>query len=330
MIIAVTGTPGTGKDTISKLLAKSLNFGLVDLNKLAREKNLLKGYDEKRKCDVVDIQGLAKEAKKLKGNQIIQSHYSHLLPSDLIIVLRTGPAELRKRLEKRGWPNEKIQENMDAEIMEICKSEAMEKPTPVLEVDNTGDVKLTEEKIINSFPLKLVSGKTIKLTGKNIQEFKGPYGTLFGSAAEAVKHIEKKNPAKIVSVGDAASYSLLSAGVLPDMIIVDNKERRLPFTKNISFSGKELKTINEPGTISSGLWATVQKGMQTSGKVKISVAGEEDLAVLPAVIMAPLGSVVLYGQPPLGGEGGLVLVEVTREKKAHALRLLEKLKNSAR
>ena len=112
MILAITGTPGTGKDTISKLLAKSLNFRLVDLNQLAKEKNLLKGYDEKRKCDIVDMQGLAREVRKLRGNQVIQSHYSHLLPSDLIVVLRADPAELRKRLEKRGWAHEKIQENM--------------------------------------------------------------------------------------------------------------------------------------------------------------------------------------------------------------------------
>ena len=130
--------------------------------------------------------------------------------------------------------------------MEICKSEALERYIPVLEVDNTGDIKAAEEKIINNFPLKLKLEKSIKLTEKNAQEFKGPYGTLFNLTEEVAKYLEKTKPAKIIAVGDAVSYSLITAGVLPDIIIVDNKERRLPFTKTISFLGKELKTINEP------------------------------------------------------------------------------------
>ncbi|MCK5636466.1 MAG: dephospho-CoA kinase, partial [Thermoplasmatales archaeon] len=47
MIIAITGTPGTGKTSISEVLQKN-KFEVVDLNKVACEKDFLIGKDEKR------------------------------------------------------------------------------------------------------------------------------------------------------------------------------------------------------------------------------------------------------------------------------------------
>ncbi len=150
MIISITGTPGTGKDTISKIVAKKLGWGLIDLNRLAKAKNLFKGYDKKRKCEIVDIKKLNSEIKKIKKDVIIQSHYSHELGSDLIIVLRTNPGELRKRLEKRGWSKEKIEENVEAEIMDVCKDQAFQKTGRVFEVDTTGKKpEDSAEEIIN-------------------------------------------------------------------------------------------------------------------------------------------------------------------------------------
>ena len=49
------------------------------------------------------------------------------------------------------------------------------------------------------------------------------------------------------------------------------------------------------------------------------VDGEEDLLVLVAVAFAPLGGLVVYGQP---GEG-LVVVRVTAEKRGEAWELLK-------
>ena len=52
----------------------------------------------------------------------------------------------------------------------------------------------------------------------------------------------------------------------------------------------------------------------------IKVDGEEDLAGVPAILLSPLGSIVLYGQPSVG----LVLVEVTEKKKEILLKLINK------
>ncbi|MBL7206362.1 MAG: adenylate kinase family protein [Candidatus Aenigmarchaeota archaeon] len=138
MKIAITGTPGTGKTEVAKLLAKELGWKLVELNKLAKEKNLYSGYDKKRECEVVDLGKIEKEVLKIKGNLILESHYAHDMPADIVIVLRCDPKELRERMEKRGWSKEKIEENIEAEIMDVCKTETLEKcKQRVFEVNTT-------------------------------------------------------------------------------------------------------------------------------------------------------------------------------------------------
>ena len=329
MIIAVTGTPGTGKDTVSKLLAQQLGFKLVDLNKLAKEKILFKGHDNKRKCDIVDIKKLNNAVKSMRGDLVIQSHYSHLLDCDLVVVLRTELKQLRKRLEKRGWSQEKIKENLEAEIFEVCKQEALEKTKKVFEFDTTNKKpQKTIDDILDIVYMEMEIKQNLKLPKKLFAHFKKPYGRVFASVKEFSKSGLK--PAAVglmISVGDMTSYTLTQAGVKPDIIIVDNKVNRKPFKEKITFHGKVLNVRNTAGKISKDMWQTIKQALASKGKVKISVLGEEDLAVLPAVIMAPLGSVVLYGQPKLNAHigHGLVAIYVDLNKKKDAFKLLRKM-----
>ncbi len=142
MKVCITGTPGTGKTKIAKALSKAVDWKLIQLNKLAKEKNLYSGFDKKRNCKIVDIRALNKEIKKLKGNLILESHYSHMMDCDKVILLTTKPKELRKRLEKRHWTKKKIKENIDSEIMEIIKSEVyqMFKKPNIIEIDTTNKI----------------------------------------------------------------------------------------------------------------------------------------------------------------------------------------------
>ncbi|MBU0899148.1 MAG: adenylate kinase family protein [Nanoarchaeota archaeon] len=158
MIIAITGTPGTGKTEVAKLLAKELKWKLIELNKLAEEKNFYRGYDEERECKIVDINKLSREIKKMKENLILEGHFSHDMSCDLVIVLRCAIGELRKRMEKRGWPEQKIEENIEAEIMGICKEEAEDDDKDVLEIDTTGK---TAENVTKEIKLKLKKGAII-------------------------------------------------------------------------------------------------------------------------------------------------------------------------
>ncbi|EKF85403.1 adenylate kinase family protein [Methanobacterium formicicum] len=69
MIILLTGTPGTGKTTISHLLAEKLGCPLVDINHLVDEKHLYTGLDPEKDYKIVDMDALEGELFKVVGLQ---------------------------------------------------------------------------------------------------------------------------------------------------------------------------------------------------------------------------------------------------------------------
>jgi len=138
MIIAITGTPASGKTTVAEKVSSVLGWTLVKLNELAEEKNLYCGIDKKRDCKIVDIEMRKRELSKIdEHNIIIESHYAHEIPSDVVFVLRVNPKELRERAESKNWKKEKTEENVEAEIMGICHQEAIGAGKRVIEIDTT-------------------------------------------------------------------------------------------------------------------------------------------------------------------------------------------------
>ena len=147
--IIVTGTPGTGKTSLSKELAKKLNFYYLDITKLISKHKLSEGYDRKRKTKIVDIKKLngriINKIKNLKktneyGGIIIDSHLSHYLPRkyvNLCIVTKCDIKGLNKRLKKKKFGKDKIMENLQAEIFNICYNEAKERKHRILVVNTT-------------------------------------------------------------------------------------------------------------------------------------------------------------------------------------------------
>jgi len=141
---------------------------------------------------------------------------------------------------------------------------------------------------------------------------KRPLGQLFPTTAVAVEHLRQVRPVRLVSVGDVATAELLKAGVRPDMAVVDYMVMRAFVSEEVKrvvdgYNVRVMRVRNMPGTITQEL----RQALETQPPVKVLVQGEEDLAVIPAVLSSPLGSVVVYGQP----NEGLVVVEVTEEKR---------------
>jgi adenylate kinase len=143
MAIVVSGTPGTGKTCVAKALAKSLGQDYVDVNEIIKARRLSLGFDRKRKCEIIDPRELSKILiKGIKKNpkQVIDSHLGHYLPEryvDTCIITTCSLKVLGKRLEKRGYSETKIRENLDSEIFETCKIEAEEKGLDIILVDTT-------------------------------------------------------------------------------------------------------------------------------------------------------------------------------------------------
>lgn len=153
-IIAISGSVGTGKTTLAKLLAKKLDYTYLDVAKLIKEKNLQEFYDKKRKCYVVDTKKLNKtliriinQAKKDKKSLIIDSHLSHYLPKryiDLCIITKCSLKELEKRLKRKRYSKAKIRENLDVEIFDVCLNEAREAGHRVVVIDTTRGININK------------------------------------------------------------------------------------------------------------------------------------------------------------------------------------------
>lgn len=146
MKIALTGTPGTGKTTISNVLKEEYGLKVVDLNEVIRTSRYYLGWDNSRDCGVVDLEAL--KAHPFEDGLVLEGHISHDLPVDRVIVLRTNPAVLRERLQKKGFSENKIRENVEAEILDVILVEAVGlHGNNVYEVDSTGRVSATAQHV---------------------------------------------------------------------------------------------------------------------------------------------------------------------------------------
>ena len=84
---------------------------------------------------------------------ILESHLAHHI-ADVVIVLRAYPPELEMRLKTRGYSEEKIKENIEAEALDVILVEAFEWCKKVFEINTTGksieEVGQDIEKIIDN------------------------------------------------------------------------------------------------------------------------------------------------------------------------------------
>ena len=153
--IIVTGSVGSGKTTLVKKLAKKLNYEYVDVSKLIVKEKLSSGYDYKKKCEIIDVKKLNqslvrlinnKSASKTKGI-IIDSHLSQYLQCkyvDFCLVTKCDLKILKKRLEKRKYSKEKIRENIDCEIFDVCLEEAKDNKHNIIVIDATKGINTSK------------------------------------------------------------------------------------------------------------------------------------------------------------------------------------------
>ena len=129
VLIAITGTPGVGKTSVSAELRRR-GYEVVDANEHLRAHGLLTEKDVPRDTFNVDMEAFndsLEEYRKKDGVVFIDSHLSHGTDCSRIIVA--------ERLRKRGYSEAKVRENVQAEVLDVILCEATDTDIPVNEYD---------------------------------------------------------------------------------------------------------------------------------------------------------------------------------------------------
>ncbi|MFH1225217.1 MAG: AAA family ATPase [Candidatus Diapherotrites archaeon] len=132
--VLVTGTPGAGKSSVSRALARLLKIKrVINEKEFALSKGLGK-WDKSRDELVVPLGKLAavlntelkKPAVKI-GGAIIEGHMlcETKLGVDAVVLLRTHPELLQAGLERRGYGAEKVQDNVFCEGIDYCRKHVL-------------------------------------------------------------------------------------------------------------------------------------------------------------------------------------------------------------
>ncbi|MDR0524146.1 MAG: GTP-dependent dephospho-CoA kinase family protein [Candidatus Methanoplasma sp.] len=153
--------------------------------------------------------------------------------------------------------------------------------------------------------------------------FQAPLGKALSE--EGLSSIDTKR--KLITVGDVVSLAAREHGIVPDLSIYDGMTERRGMTRFadlVRAEGREPATVRNPaGTITAELFAAVENAL--TGKERlIRVEGEEDLAVIPCILLSPDGTNIVYGWP---GKGMMVVTtdEAVREEARSLMRMTEEL-----
>lgn len=128
--ILITGTPGTGKTSLAAQVASILtDYEHVEVSDLIKAKHLHEGWDEEHEAYICDEDKVCDELEEVlaKGACVVDFHSCDFFPErwfDLIVVLRADNGVLFDRLAARGYSAQKIEENVEAEIMQVVADEA--------------------------------------------------------------------------------------------------------------------------------------------------------------------------------------------------------------
>ena len=165
------------------------------------------------------------------------------------------------------------------------------------------------------------------LSSKDAQLLKQPFGALIPDKQVTKQKIASmlKGASKVIGVGDATTERLVGFGIIPDVAVIDGKERRLKRSYPADYEASEMRCANPAGSISKEAVKVLRDALKAQPPVRVFVDGEEDMLALPVFTMAPEGSAVLYGQPL----EGLVVVKITPAKQKQAKDLMDKIIDSS-
>lgn len=191
----------------------------------------------------------------------------------------------------------------------------------------------------------------LKIPKKKRSKFSNPLGKLIaGSRKETIskleikfrKKAERNNVFRFFLVGDIVTKDFLENDFLRRYVklcIIDEKTQRNRIkVSQEGFFENIIEFENPAGIISKESWSFLEKAVKSEKKTLIKIIkGEEDLLVLPLIIILPISkkklNYIVYGQPPITDaensipEGIVVVKNTDPIKKAvkHYIDMMEKV-----
>lgn len=153
LCIAISGTPGCGKTSLSKLFEET-NISVYSVKELAEQYECIGKIDQFDGAQEIDIHRLADEwENEDSGLVVIDGHLSHFLDVDAVILLRCNPADLENRLTARGYSEQKVKSNSEWELIAGNWSELLEFEIelPIMELDTTSQSPEELFSLVNSW-----------------------------------------------------------------------------------------------------------------------------------------------------------------------------------
>lgn len=157
------------------------------------------------------------------------------------------------------------------------------------------------------------------------RELRKVIGKLIEDENVLFREVKKRN--FIVSIGDMVGYSLLKEKIKPRILIVDFKHRRRKINEEMKkmieeFGDERIYVNNPPSIITDDLIKSIEVAYKKSKNrnILLIINGEEDLASLITIYLAPPGATVIYGLP----DKGVVLIDVTDKEKEIVKKTLER------
>lgn len=153
------------------------------------------------------------------------------------------------------------------------------------------------------------------------EKLQKPFGAIVSP-----EDLQQIDPLQLIAVGDVTTRVLHEAKMYPVLSLIDfviEREKQESSLADLGFLGSEivLSASNPPGTLTPSLWESLEKALpllQQKKTTVIIVNGEEDLAVLPLLLIVPSGFTICYGQPHIG----MVAIPVNQDTKEQAVALL--------
>lgn len=181
----------------------------------------------------------------------------------------------------------------------------------------------------HSFTQIFKETKEFLLPGALRGALKKPAGVIINNIDELSRLVSRNF---VIAVGDIVTVFLIKNKHQANVSIFDLKTKRQQITNKTVLNllpKHQISFSNTHGIINCStviaLQKSIKKSLLNNKKISVKIIGEEDLLALPAILLAPLSSVVLYGISGIGMIAVFVTLDKKKEMERDYLNKFEKL-----